>query len=194
MSHFKTHVSYRTSFVQISTPTPNMTSSVCKRTNSHPKLRLNVRTTLIWFYHYGRRLFLSFMLKWIGTSLWGCFNLWYDIDCISGYLRLKYTWVRPRHMILKMVVYSPPFTFSVFCFLRQKADRSTLKHRRQVDHLASYLSRREEISEPGIERPTSSLKVVLLFYFDINPRPLNHKIIHIHNKILWDWQYSKEYF
>jgi hypothetical protein len=48
------------------------------------------------------------------------------------------------------------FCFVLFCFLRHKDNATT--HEAIVDHLTRfYLSSREEISQSGIEPPTSSL-------------------------------------
>ena len=71
---------------------------------------------------------------------------------------------------------------SFFSFLlRQKADMSTPKHRRQVHHLASFPSSREEISQPGFELPTSSLR----FGSSRTIRMLSFRLSQFHGQSSW---------
>jgi hypothetical protein len=57
------------------------------------------------------------------------------------------------------VTYQPPvldFLFSLF--LERERQQADAKAQEAVTHLASVSSGREEISQPGIERPTSFLR------------------------------------
>ena len=48
--------------------------------------------------------------------------------------------------------------FHLILFLRQMADRLAPKHRRQLTAWQVFMSSREEISQLGIEPPTSSMR------------------------------------
>jgi hypothetical protein len=49
------------------------------------------------------------------------------------------------------------FFFFLF-FFETEGRQASAKAHEVIDHLASFLSGREEISQPGIELPTSSLR------------------------------------
>jgi hypothetical protein len=48
--------------------------------------------------------------------------------------------------------------FFVFFVFETKGQQANAKAQEVVDHLASFMSCREEISQPGFEPPTSSLR------------------------------------
>ena len=56
----------------------------------------------------------------------------------------------------------PPFFFFSFLFFEIEGQQTNAQAQEAINHLASFLSSREEISQPGIEPPTSSSKLKYL--------------------------------
>ena len=77
--------------------------------------------------------------------------LWEPLSVNVSRVYATLNFVFTCHMVFYGIV-----AIFLFYFLRQKADMPAPKHRRQLTIWQVFLSSREEISQPGIEPPTSS--------------------------------------